>query len=294
MTSSRRIALLAAIAFATTECKPHPRATATTPGDASASAPVAPFVWPNPQLSTTLATHLRRVDEDASDGPSYVIDRAVFDAALCDPGTYLGRTKLTAIEQDGGPGGLRVDGDDPSTLLFSLGLRDGDVVKWCGVLPSAPVASTSALLEKLRRGADVDLHFERQGVPMTIALATTGAPSPTFVDEHARIRRVSATEFEIARSLAQDLATWPAKLACSLRVVPDEAGLRLFGVRGPTLQGQLGFLNGDEVQTIAGVPVRNTADAARQIATIADAPNSFEVGISREGKPMKLVYRLAP
>jgi hypothetical protein len=248
-------------------------------------------------LPADVASHLHRTDKDVLGDPAigYVIDRELLSLVVCDPAKYLGRTGLVPTEGSsaaGAPsGGLRVVGDDPSTLLFALGVRDGDVIKEV----RKSVSSSSDLFDTLMDpSGDLGIVLERDHHRVSIALTATGRGSPKGVDEASRIHKLTETERRIERGLASELAASPARLACTIRLVPEPDGLRLFGVRQNSLLGVLGFENGDRVSAIAGVPVRTTRDAVRGMDAVGGASASFDVDLERRGKSLKFVYRLEP
>jgi hypothetical protein len=248
-------------------------------------------------LPADVASHLHRTDKDVLGDPAvgYVIDRELLALIVCDPGKYLGRTRLVPAEGGAGPGevngGLRVVGDDPSTLAFAVGVRDGDVIKEVG----RSVSSSSDIFERLQGPSDdLGIVLERDHRRVSISLKATGRGSPKGVDEPSRIHKVTETERRIERGLASELAASPARLACTCRLVPEAGALRLFGVRPDMLLGTLGFENGDAVTAIAGVPVRSTPAAVRGMDAIGHARDSFDVDVERRGKTLKFLYRLEP
>ncbi|HHH27859.1 MAG TPA: general secretion pathway protein GspC, partial [Polyangiaceae bacterium] len=70
----------------------------------------------------------------------------------------------------------------------------------------------------------------------------------------AKITKISDDEYNIERSLIDDLLQDQAQLMRSARIVPnkDGAGIKLYGIRGGSLLSHIGLENGDALESING------------------------------------------
>ena len=136
--------------------------------------------------------------------------------------------------------------------------------------------------------------------PKQDAEATT---SGSVVDEakveaemRAGIKKVSTTERTMTRH-ALDLFTQHSTiLTKKVRIVPETengkvVGLRLFGIRSDSIMGDLGFENGDRLETINGKSVA-TPEQALETYALLSKMKTLDVGINRRAQSMKLMFRI--
>ena len=105
---------------------------------------------------------------------------------------------------------------------------------------STPVTSTPPVED-----ADSKARRARRGAPQV----------PAEISE--KIQKVSETEFNVDRSVIDNVLENQAQLMRSARIVPEQkdgktVGIRLFGIRQDTLLGTLGMQNGDRLEKING------------------------------------------
>ncbi|MGH7330753.1 MAG: type II secretion system protein GspC, partial [Polyangiaceae bacterium] len=110
------------------------------------------------------------------------------------------------------------------------------------------------------------------------------------------IQRVSATEFNIDRSVVDKILENQAELMKQARIVPEQengklVGIRLFGVRQDTLLGTLGMENGDRLQTINGFDMTSPEKALEAYARLRTADH-LTVSVNRKGANMNLDYNI--
>lgn len=110
------------------------------------------------------------------------------------------------------------------------------------------------------------------------------------------IQRVSATEFNIDRSVVDKILENQADLMKQARIVPEQengklVGIRLFGVRQDTLLGVLGMENGDRLQTINGFDMTSPEKALEAYARLRTADH-LTVQINRKGANTNLDYNI--
>jgi general secretion pathway protein C len=110
------------------------------------------------------------------------------------------------------------------------------------------------------------------------------------------IQKVSATEFNIDRSVVDKILENQAELMKQARIVPEQengkmVGIRLFGVRPDTLLGVLGMNNGDRLQTINGFDMTSPEKALEAYARLRTA-DKLTVQVNRGGQNVNLDYNI--
>jgi general secretion pathway protein C len=142
--------------------------------------------------------------------------------------------------------------------------------------PPPPVAAAPAAASRTRRGA-------------------SSAPAvPSEISD--KIQKVSETEFNVDRSVIDNVLENQATLMRSARIVPEQkdgktVGIRLFGIRQDTLLGTLGMQNGDRLEKINGFDMASPEKALEAYARLRTA-TSLTVQLTRRGKPLTIEYRI--
>ena len=147
----------------------------------------------------------------------------------------------------------------------------------------------------------VDVDPERPPTcEATPAVAAKGAGASTETDPAAEIlrsiRAVSPTEHAITRRGADLFLERQSDLMRSARIVPEEVGgkvvgIRLFGIRGDSILGKLGFENGDRLERINGFAMSDPQKALEAYAALKDA-KTVAIEVNRRGQPLKLVINI--
>jgi general secretion pathway protein C len=112
----------------------------------------------------------------------------------------------------------------------------------------------------------------------------------------AKIHKVSETEFNVERSVVDQILENQAELMRSARIVPDKegdkvVGIRLFGVRPDSLLGTLGLENGDRLSSINGFEVSDPSRVLEAYGRLKNA-DRLSVSINRKGKPMTIDFNI--
>jgi general secretion pathway protein C len=127
------------------------------------------------------------------------------------------------------------------------------------------------------------------------AAARRGAKVPPEIA--AKIHKVSETEFNVERSVVDQILENQADLMRSARIVPDKdggdkvVGIKLFGIRPDSLLGTLGLENGDRLSSINGLEMSDPQKALEAYARLRSA-DRITVSINRKGKPMNLDFNM--
>jgi general secretion pathway protein C len=111
-----------------------------------------------------------------------------------------------------------------------------------------------------------------------------------------KIQKVSETEFNVDRSVIDNVLENQATLMRSARIVPEQkdgktVGIRLFGIRQDTLLGTLGMQNGDRLEKINGFDMASPEKALEAYARLRTATN-LTVQVTRRGKPLTIEYQI--
>ncbi len=131
--------------------------------------------------------------------------------------------------------------------------------------------------------------------PAASAAPARGAPALP-ADMKAKIQRVSATEFNVDRSVVDKILENQADLMRSARVVPEQqdgkvVGVRLFGIRPDTLLGTLGLENGDRLETINGFAMASPEKALEAYARLRTS-EKLTVSVNRRGQPVTIDFNI--
>ncbi|MCG2771280.1 MAG: hypothetical protein L6277_04215, partial [Desulfobacterales bacterium] len=115
-------------------------------------------------------------------------------------------------------------------------------------------------------------------------------------DIASKIQKVSPSEFNVDRSVVDQIMENQAELMRSARIVPEQengkvVGVRLFGIRPDTLLGTLGLQNGDRLETINGFNMASPEKALEAYARLRTADH-LTVTVNRRGKPMNIDFNI--
>ena len=119
-------------------------------------------------------------------------------------------------------------------------------------------------------------------------------PGPTTAD----ITAVDATHYVVRRSYLDYVLQNQATLLRTARIVPElvdggPARIRVFGVRPGTTPSRFGFLNGDALESVNGLPLGAPENALEAYTRLSKAERVV-VHVERHGSPLDLHYLLAP
>jgi general secretion pathway protein C len=133
--------------------------------------------------------------------------------------------------------------------------------------------------------------------------ASASAPTPATkggkkvpAEIASKIHKISDTQFDVERSVVDQILENQADLMRSARIVPEKegdkvVGIRLFGVRPDSLLGTLGLENGDRLQSINGFEMSDPQKALEAYARLRTA-DKLQVSVNRRGKPMNIDFNI--
>jgi general secretion pathway protein C len=218
----------------------------------------------------------------AEEDPPCGFGRVLLIAASDDPQWSFAR-----IEADGGGAQLRRIGDD-------IGGHTLQAVGWNRVWLSNGGARCQMKLGEKRAGAPSKGGAKPDDSKR--APARGGRRGRELSPEMAaKINKVSDTEFNIERSLVNEILENQAELMKTARIVPekdgDKAGIRLFGIRPNSLLDHLGMKNGDRLESINGFDMSDPQKALEAYARLAQA-EKLKVQLNRKGAPTAIEYNI--
>ncbi|MBM4360311.1 MAG: general secretion pathway protein GspC, partial [Deltaproteobacteria bacterium] len=112
----------------------------------------------------------------------------------------------------------------------------------------------------------------------------------------AKIHKVSDTEFNVDRSVIDEILENQAELMKTARIVPDKQGdkvmgIRLFGIRSGTLLSTLGLKNGDRLESINGFDMSDPQKALEAYGRLRTA-DALKVKLNRGGSPLNIDFKI--
>ncbi len=190
-----------------------------------------------------------------------------------------------------------LEGEGNKSLLVRRGAevsgRKIEFIGWDRVWLSSSAGLCQAMLFSAKKEAPK---------PRALPTAVTSTPPPPRgakpLDPELRkgIVAVSATEFNIDRSVVDRILENQAELMKQARIIPVQengrvVGVRMLGIRPDTLLGVLGMQNNDRLQTINGFEVANPEKALEAYARLRTA-DKLTIQVNRGGKDMNLDYNI--
>jgi len=104
-----------------------------------------------------------------------------------------------------------------------------------------------------------------------------------------KINKIGENEYEISRDLLEDLLSDPSKIVQQARVIPQDDGLRFFGIRSNSIFWKIGIKNGDTLHRINNVELNNIEKALSVFEDLR-SQNSFTIDLTRAGQKYTYEY----
>jgi general secretion pathway protein C len=110
----------------------------------------------------------------------------------------------------------------------------------------------------------------------------------------AGIKKISDNEYEIDRSLVDELLENPMAVAKGARIVPSVKngkanGFKLYAIRPSSVYAKLGMKNGDTIHAVNGFDL-TTPDKALEVYSKVKESNNLEINVTRRGKSVSIKY----
>ncbi|MDC3952929.1 type II secretion system protein GspC [Polyangium jinanense] len=215
-----------------------------------------------------------------------------YNDPVCDIGKVLLITQsedpdwsFAAIAGSDGKAQLRRRGDDVS----------GHQIFWIG-WDRVWLTSGSSRCQMQVHGEPPKKLASASPAPSTEAPKPKGKGKAVPKEIADKIHKVSENQFDVERSVVDQILENQAELMRSARIVPEKegdkvVGIRLFGVRPESLLGTLGLENGDRLQSINGFEMSDPQKALEAYARLRTA-DKLQVSVNRRGKPMTIDFNI--
>lgn len=104
-----------------------------------------------------------------------------------------------------------------------------------------------------------------------------------------QINKTGENSYEVNRDLLEDLLSDPTKIVQQARVIPQDDGLRFFGIRSNSIFWKIGIKNGDTLHKINNVELNDIERALGVFEDLRDQ-NSFTIELTRAGQQYTYEY----
>lgn len=118
-----------------------------------------------------------------------------------------------------------------------------------------------------------------------------GSESNGNSGEDEGIRKVGESEYEVSRELLEDVLSDPTNIIQQARVIPQEDGLRFFGIRSNSIFWKIGIKNGDTLHKINNVEL-NDVEKALSVFEELRSQSNFTIDFTRAGKDYTYEYNV--
>lgn len=283
----------------------------TVTGDAAPTSPPAvkrgaPIAATNQDHSTSASAILSRNPFDSVTGP---LDGRPLDIATPAGEVHNQDNPYDDPDCEGTKALLITQADDPEWSIAALAGSDGKAtlrrqgdevngrtisyIGWDRVWMTSGGARCQAIVGKPATGGKV-ASVAPTPRPATSTRRRRSRKVPPEIA--AKIHKVSETEFNVERSVVDQILENQAELMRSARIVPEKdgdkvVGIRLFGIRPDSLLGTLGLENGDTLSSINGFEMSDPQKALEAYARLRSAER-LTVSVKRKGKPMNIDFNI--
>jgi general secretion pathway protein C len=133
--------------------------------------------------------------------------------------------------------------------------------------------------------------------PPTVAEAPpAGATDDLTAMVDRGIKKIDDSNYEIDRSLVDQVLANPMQFSKGARVVPSvkngkTAGFKLYAIRPNSAFAKLGLSNGDTLTSVNNMEL-TSADKALEVYTKVKESNTLQIEVTRRGKPMTITYSI--
>jgi general secretion pathway protein C len=286
---------------------PHHAAPATASTDHATSA--AAILSRNPFDSVTGPLDGKKIEipdtpkveetnRDPYDDPDCDVAKVLMIVASDDP-----QWSFAALAGADGKSQLRRQGDEVNgyTIVF-IGDQRTEEQKKSGkreIFDRVWMNNPSGSRCQLRVGGKAPTKVASTPTPAPTAgeAAGAGKKKSKVPEEIAnKIHKISETEFNVERSVVDQILENQAELMKSARIVPEKegdkvVGIRLFGIRPDSLLGTLGLENGDRLSSINGFEMSDPQKALEAYAKLRTADH-LQVSVNRHGKPVNIDFNI--
>ena len=103
------------------------------------------------------------------------------------------------------------------------------------------------------------------------------------------INKIGDNEYEVSRELLEEVLSDPTNILQQARVIPQDDGLRFFGIRSNSIFWKIGIKNGDTLHRVNNVDL-NDVEKALSVFEELRSQSSFTIDFTRAGKQYTYEY----
>jgi general secretion pathway protein C len=103
------------------------------------------------------------------------------------------------------------------------------------------------------------------------------------------INKIGENEYEVSRELLEEVLSDPTNIVQQARVIPQEDGLRFFGIRSNSIFWKIGIKNGDTLHRVNNVDL-NDVEKALSVFEELRSQSNFTIDFTRAGKQYTYEY----
>lgn len=162
------------------------------------------------------------------------------------------------------------------------------------------VTNCKVVIDRQKTGRETIKCKDLGDVASTASTATSGRRTLTKGEgsenqeksgEDEGIRKVGENEYEVSRELLEEVLSDPTNIVQQARVIPQEDGLRFFGIRSNSIFWKIGIKNGDTLHKINNVEL-NDVEKALSVFEQLRAQSNFTIDFTRAGKEYTYEYNV--
>jgi len=231
--------------------------------------------------------------------------------------TNLSDSKLSSSNQEAAPDttlnitllGTIINNDGSSVAIIKNpdnnkvnGYRSGEVID---IITSddvklVEVTNCKVVIERQRTGRETikckdlgDVASASHAAPSgrRTAARAEGSESQDNAGEDEGIKKVGESEYEVSRELLEEVLSDPTNIVQQARVIPQEDGLRFFGIRSNSIFWKIGIKNGDTLHKINNVEL-NDVEKALSVFEELRSQSNFTIDFTRAGKEYTYEYNV--
>jgi len=193
---------------------------------------------------------------------------------------------------------LNIRGDSIAVIKNSdngkiNGYSDGEIID---IIPDEKVKllgvdNCKAIIDRKIQGTET--IYCKKEVQLAKEPKTSGKKPviSTTNDSKGGIKQLSDDKWMIERKMLDELLDDPSALINQARVVPQQDGLRFFGIRPSSIFFKIGLRNGDTVHKINEVELSDVQNALGVFGQLKNE-NDFSIDFTRRGKKLSYAYNV--
>ena len=156
------------------------------------------------------------------------------------------------------------------------------------------VENCKALISRQFKGSESILCKKDIGVAKSSSRKERSESKPEKSTQVAKaaadgIKKLDSGVYQIDKKMLDELLEDPTDLLNQARVIPQDDGLRFFGIRPSSIFFKIGLRNGDTIHSINEVALNDVQNALSIFTSLKDQ-NEFTIDFTRRGKKQSNSY----